>query len=90
MAKKDDVDLPFEKALAQLEAIVGQIASGKVALEESLAMYEKGMDLVRRCRAILERAEKRLEILSAADGVLHAAPMPKPAPADQAAASIRP
>ena len=84
MVKKDDVDLPFEKALAQLEALVAQIASGKVALEESLAMYEKGMDLVRRCRAILEQAEKRLEILSAADGTLRGAPTPHPAPAKDA------
>ena len=75
MARKNEMDVPFEKALAQLEEIVAQIASGKVALEESLAMYEKGMDLVRRCRAILEHAEKRLELLSSADGTMRATPM---------------
>ncbi len=75
MTKRDDKPLNFEESIAQLERIVEQIAAGKVGLEESLVMYEKGMELVQRCRAILDSAEKRIEILSAAGGTLKAAPL---------------
>ena len=67
MAKKEEAQPTFEEAMAQLEKFVADIASGKVGLEESLVMYEKGMELVRRCRAILDRAEKRIEVLAQAD-----------------------
>ncbi|MGC8624083.1 MAG: exodeoxyribonuclease VII small subunit [Phycisphaerae bacterium] len=75
MIKRDDKPLNFEESIAQLERIVEQIASGKVGLEESLVLYEKGMELVQRCRAILDGAEKRIEVLSAAGGTLKAAPL---------------
>jgi len=38
-------------------------------------MYEKGMELVQRCRAILDSAEKRIEVLSQAGGTLKASPL---------------
>lgn len=75
MIKKDEKVLTFEESMARLEGIVEQIASGKVGLEESLVMYEKGMELVQRCRAILDSAEKRIEVLSQAGGTLKAAPL---------------
>jgi exodeoxyribonuclease VII small subunit len=56
--------LSFEESLAQLEQIVAAIESGQVGIEQSLAKYEQGMELVKRCRAILEKAEKRIEQLS--------------------------
>jgi len=74
MAKKDEKPVSFEQAMAQLEKIVSQIASGEIGLEESLAIYEKGMELVRRCRTILDRAEKRIEMLSQSNGALIAEP----------------
>jgi len=75
MIKKDEKVPTFEESMARLEGIVEQIASGKVGLEESLVMYEKGMELVQRCRAILDSAEKRIEVLSQAGGTIKAAPL---------------
>ena len=65
MAKKEESKtVTFEEAVAQLEQIVAAIESGQIGLEESLAKYEQGMALVKRCRGILDRAEKRIEILN--------------------------
>lgn len=58
-------DVSFEEALASLERIIDRIESGKVGLEDSIAEYERGVDLLRRCRAILDRAEQRVAELSA-------------------------
>jgi exodeoxyribonuclease VII small subunit len=57
-------ELTFEESVSQLEQIVAAIESGQIGLEESLAKYEQGMELVKRCRGILDRAEKRIEQLT--------------------------
>ena len=67
--------LTFEQSVAQLEQIVAAIESGQIGLEESLAKYEQGMALVKRCRAILDSAEKRIEQLSETKEGLKAEPM---------------
>ena len=60
--KKDDLSkLKFEDAIGQLEEIVDKIEAGDVSLEASLAQYEKGMALIKHCRDILQKAEKRIE-----------------------------
>ena len=61
---KDEKPRTFEESVAELEKIVGAIESGQIGLEESLAKYEQGMELVKRCRGILDRAEKRIEQLT--------------------------
>ena len=61
MAKESQT---FEVAVAELEKIVAAIESGQIGLEESLAKYEQGMELVKKCRGILDRAEKRIEQLN--------------------------
>jgi exodeoxyribonuclease VII small subunit len=53
--------LPFEKALAQLEEIVSKLESGKVDLEQSIAIYEKGQALKEHCEKLLKDAEARIE-----------------------------
>jgi exodeoxyribonuclease VII small subunit len=53
--------LPFEKALAQLEEIVGQLEKGSVPLEESIAIYERGEALKKHCEKLLRNAEMRIE-----------------------------
>lgn len=68
MAKREDKPMSFEEAMGQLEKIVEQIASGKIGLEETMDRYEHGMELVKKCRSILERAEQRIQVLSEADG----------------------
>jgi exodeoxyribonuclease VII small subunit len=60
MAKRK---LTFEEALTQLEKIAEQIEEGKIGLEESIDKYEEGMALVKQCRAILSKAEQRIQKL---------------------------
>ncbi len=65
----DIADLPFEKALAELETIVGRLERGDVPLEESIAIYERGEALKLRCEGLLRQAEARIErITLTADG----------------------
>lgn len=58
----------FEQALERLEAIVHQLEDGQIGLEESLARYEEGVALLKRCYGILETAEQRVALLTGVDG----------------------
>lgn len=53
----------FEKALTELEKIVEKMEEGGLALNESLALFEKGIKLARFLRGELDKAEKKIEIL---------------------------
>ena len=57
----DIAQMPFEKALAELEDIVKRLEKGDVALEESIRIYERGEALKARCEALLREAEARVE-----------------------------
>jgi exodeoxyribonuclease VII small subunit len=57
-------EIGLEEALEDLERIVSELEEGKMGLEESLDLYEKGMKLVKLCNARLERAERRIESLT--------------------------
>ena len=57
----DDARLPFERAIDELESIVKRLEEGKVPLEESVAIYERGEILKRRCEELLRLAEARVE-----------------------------
>lgn len=57
-------DLSLEGSLAELERIVRALEVGELTLEESLKEFEKGVSLVRRCSALLDGAEQRIEILT--------------------------
>jgi exodeoxyribonuclease VII small subunit len=54
----------FEAAIAELETIVKKLEEGDLALEKSLELYERGVQLSRFCHTRLEEAEKRIEILN--------------------------
>jgi exodeoxyribonuclease VII small subunit len=54
----------FEAAIAELESIVRKLEEGDLSLEQSLALYERGVQLSRFCHARLEDAERRIEILN--------------------------
>ncbi len=58
----------FEQAIEQLEAIIDRIESGEIGLERSIAEYERGVALIRRCRQVLESAEQRVEELQRQTG----------------------
>jgi exodeoxyribonuclease VII small subunit len=63
MADKPDAEinsLPFERAIEELESIVKRLEEGKVPLEESVAIYERGEVLKRRCEELLSQAEARV------------------------------
>jgi exodeoxyribonuclease VII small subunit len=53
--------LPFERAIEELESIVKRLEEGKVPLEESVAIYERGEALKHRCEDLLRQAEARVE-----------------------------
>lgn len=55
--------LSFEEAIARLEVVVRTMEGDAVTLEESLALYEEGVALCRRCQGELEAAEQRVKIL---------------------------
>jgi exodeoxyribonuclease VII small subunit len=54
----------FEAAIAELESIVRKLEEGDLPLEQSLALYERGVQLSRFCHARLEDAERRIEVLT--------------------------
>jgi len=53
--------LSFERAIEELESIVRRLEDGKVPLEESVAIYERGEALKRRCEDLLRQAEARVQ-----------------------------
>ena len=54
----------FENSMQALEDLVGRMEAGEMSLEDSLAAYERGVGLYRRCQAALEQAELRVRLLS--------------------------
>ena len=64
MAEANNIDvskLSFERAIDELESIVKRLEEGKVPLEESVQIYERGEALKRRCEELLRQAEARVE-----------------------------
>jgi exodeoxyribonuclease VII small subunit len=53
--------LSFERAMEELESIVAKLEGGKVPLEESVTIYERGEALKRRCDELLRQAEARVD-----------------------------
>jgi exodeoxyribonuclease VII small subunit len=53
----------FDEILERLRVVVERLEGGKLTLEESLAAYEEGVSLARRGHTLLDRAEKRVEVL---------------------------
>ena len=65
MAKKtkSNKEFSFEDALARLEEITHNLESGELSLDDSLSVYEEGIELRNLCNEYLEKAEKRLKVL---------------------------
>jgi len=55
--------MTFEKALEELEALVARMEDGKLPLEESLAAYQRGAELIKYCESKLADAQARIAIL---------------------------
>jgi exodeoxyribonuclease VII small subunit len=60
----DIKELTFERALKELEQIVGRLERGDVELEESIAIYERGEALRQHCDQLLKQAEAKVEKLT--------------------------
>lgn len=65
MNSENDVnEISFEQALSQLTGLVEKLESGELPLEESVAAFEQGVKLSRRCESLLDEAEQRLQVLN--------------------------
>lgn len=76
-AEKKDAKAPrFEEHLAAVEAAVRSLESGDIPLEDSIDLYAGAMEHLKACHGVLDRAEKRLEIVrkSAESGGLESVP----------------
>lgn len=68
--------MSFEEAMAALENIVGRLESGRVDLESSIALYERGAALRKHCETKLRSAEMKVEqIIQNADGAAATKPL---------------
>jgi exodeoxyribonuclease VII small subunit len=63
-SKQPGAPLNFENAMDRLEAIVEQMESGKLALEDLIVRYEEGMSLVKTCQERLASAEQKIEVIA--------------------------
>jgi exodeoxyribonuclease VII small subunit len=68
MTEKPVGELSFEEALRELEVVVGRLERGDVALEESIALYERGAALKARCEKKLAEAEEKVARITLGDG----------------------
>lgn len=58
----------FESALGELEKLVEKMERGDVSLEESLRMFERGVELARHCQTALRDAENKIQVLMEKNG----------------------
>ncbi len=63
-ARKHVEELSYEEALAELETIVAALENGNQKLEESMALFERGQALMKRCGKLLEAAELKVSQLA--------------------------
>ena len=59
--------MDFEKKLTRLEEIVSKMEGGEISLEDSLKLFEEGVNLSRHCHKELEQAEQKVELLLGQD-----------------------
>lgn len=58
----------FEELLAESESLAERMEEGGLTLDESIAAYEKGVENLRRCSAMLKGAEERVKLLLEENG----------------------
>lgn len=63
MSAKKGKDFNFEAALSELNELVEKMEHGGLSLEESLANFERGINLTRQCQQALKTAEQKVQIL---------------------------
>lgn len=70
MAKESSKEMNFEETIKQLESIATKLESGDSSLEDSIKLFEEGMDLSKKCTDFLDNAEKRITVLIDDNGQL--------------------
>ncbi|MCL4166905.1 UNVERIFIED_CONTAM: hypothetical protein GTU68_065590, partial [Idotea baltica] len=81
-------DIEFEEALAEVEEIVDELESGDAGLTQSLAFYETGIKRLKQCHGLLQKAERRISLLSGFDA--DGNPITEPFEDDDAASGSAP
>lgn len=61
-------EMNFEDAIRELEQVVGKLERGDVALEDSIALYERGAALKKRCETKLGEAEEKVAKITLGEG----------------------
>lgn len=64
---QDKKPIELEEGMKRLDEVVQKLSGEGISLEESLALYEEGVALVRECNARLESAERKISILRMSD-----------------------
>lgn len=62
--KSRGMELDFESALKELEAVVEALESGDLSLSDSLSRFERGVSLSRQCHDMLEQARQTVSVLT--------------------------
>ncbi len=69
--EKDQASPSFEELFGELEALVAKLEAGDLSLDESLALFQRGMELSKKCTEMLDKAELRIkELVPQASGEL--------------------
>ena len=63
MSANSPQEMTFEKALEELESLIARMEDGKLPLEESLAAYQRGAELIKFCESKLSSAQARIAVL---------------------------
>ncbi|MGC4376503.1 exodeoxyribonuclease VII small subunit [Fictibacillus sp. Mic-4] len=63
-------EMTFEEAMEQLEHIVERLEEGEVPLEESIELFQQGMNLSKLCHSKLQNVEKKMDLILQEDGEL--------------------
>ena len=75
-AEKKSKKPGFEDSLERIEEIVERLEGGDLTLDESLSLFQEGVELSRGCQSVLDEAQRRIELLiRAADGTLATQPL---------------
>lgn len=74
--KTADKDISYEQAMERLQEILAAMENGDMTLEESISSYETAVGLIKQCRALLDAADRRIEVLKEqADGEVTVQPV---------------
>ena len=67
---EQSIEPNFEDLLKELQKVTQQLSRGDLPLNESLRLYEKGVELTRKCEELLHKAEAQIKQLSKKEGTI--------------------